>query len=186
MFNGVLLGLTSLGLSADAFAASLARGAVRRRAGFRYALGNGLLFGSVEGSMCLLGWLLASSITLIRAVDHWIALILLCFIGYRMIREALRAEDGDASPGHSNQIGWTLLTAFATSVDSAVVGVALNLAGISAWAALAVGLTSMGMSTLGFFLGPIAGQALGRRAEVVGGLILIAIGIGLWADHVLF
>jgi len=185
MFNGALLGLTSIGLSADAFAASVARGSVSRRVGFRHAAGNGLVFGSVEGGMCLLGWFLASSVTLISAIDHWIALFLLCFIGLRMIRQAQLGE-GDAVPAKSNQFGWTVLAAIATSVDSAVVGVALHLAGISAWAALVIGLTSMAMSTLGFVLGPFANQALGRRAEVAGGLILIAIGVGLWADHVFF
>jgi len=185
MFTGALLGLTSIGLSADAFAAALARGAVSRRPGFWHAAGNGLVFGSVEGTLCLLGWLLASSVHFISAVDHWVALLLLCFIGGRMIREAYLPRDDDA-PDQRNRFAWTVLTAIATSVDSAVVGVALSLAGVSVWIALVVGLTSMLMSTLGFILGPIANQALGRHAEVGGGLLLIAIGVGIWVDHVLF
>jgi putative Mn2+ efflux pump MntP len=186
MFNGALLGLTSIGLSTDAFAASVARGSVSRHRGFRHAAGNGLVFGSVEGGMCLLGWCLASSITLISAIDHWIALVLLCFIGSRMIHEARLPRSDESAPLSSHRLRWTLLAAIATSVDSAVVGVALNLAGFTAWSALIIGLTSMAMSTIGFFLGPMASQALGRHAEIAGGVILIAIGVGLWTNHVFY
>ncbi|AKS41122.1 manganese efflux pump MntP [Wenzhouxiangella marina] len=185
MLTGVLLGLTALGLSADAFAASLARGAVTHRPGLAPATRNGVIFGGVEGAMCLLGWLLASTFAaLISAIDHWIALLLLGFIGGRMIHEAFSDEEDDERR-RSDGLGLTLLTAIGTSIDSAVVGVALYLAGSPAWAALVVGTTSVIMSTLGFLLGPVASRLLGRRAEIAGGLILIGIGLSIWIDHVL-
>lgn len=186
MLTTLLLALTALALSTDAFAASVARGAIQRNSSWRQAAGNGLVFGGTEGLMCLLGWALASTVAeLISAIDHWIALLLLGFIGLRMIREALGDEADDGGTGErTDGLGTTLLTAVGTSIDSAVVGVALYLANGPIWSALVVGLTSTLMSTLGFLLGPMAGRLIGRRAEIIGGLVLIAIGVGIWIDHV--
>jgi len=185
MFSGALLGLTAIGLSGDAFAASLARGVLSRKPDWMKAAGNGLLFGSIEGGMCLLGWLLASSLTgLISALDHWIAVLLLSFIGGRMIYEGLHRRAETRQPTRSSRIGLTLLTAIGTSIDSMVVGVAMHLAGAPVWSALVIGLTSTLISSIGFLLGPLASQAMGKRAEIAGGIILIGIGLTIWINHI--
>ncbi|MEE4303149.1 manganese efflux pump MntP family protein [Wenzhouxiangella sediminis] len=187
MFSGALIGLTAVGLSGDAFAASLARGAGSRSGNLARALRNGAIFGTAEGAMCLLGWLLAAGLSgLVTALDHWVAVILLGFIGGKMIVESF--AEGPAETGRAageSRLAMTCLTALATSVDSAVIGVAMNFSGVEAGVALLIGGVSAVLSTLGFLLGPIAGQLLGRRAELVGGLVLIAIGVSIWTDHVL-
>lgn len=177
----------SIGLSTDAFAASLARGGRERGANLIKALKSGAVFGTTEGLMCLLGWSAASLFAdQIRALDHWIALILLVIIGGRMIRDGLSKDDDDEEEtGGSRASGWlgTLVTAIGTSVDSAAVGVALALSSVTAWAALMIGGFSFVASTIGFLIGPMVGERLGKRAEIGGGILLILIGLGIWTSH---
>lgn len=196
MLASLTLGLTAVGLSGDAFAASVARGAVRRRIAPLEAVRNGLIFGGVEGLMCLGGWLLAFTFAgFVTAIDHWIALVLLSVIGGKMILESFEAEDaGDEAGDEIEAAGarrpqtlvTTLITAVGTSIDSAAVGIALSLSGVSVIIALVVGLVSAAISTVGFLIGPMVGAALGKRAELLGGLILVGIGLSIWLSHVVF
>jgi len=185
MASGAIIGLTAMGLSGDAFAASVARGAAARHNNISLALRNGGIFGSTEGLMCLAGWYLAASLYgFASVVDHWIALILLSIIGGKMIFESFKLEDGDSPQSSGGQSTYmTLMTAFGTSVDSAVVGSALYLSGVSVVSAIIIGGVSAIFSTIGFLIGPTAGQLIGKRAEMVGGFILIAIGVSIWIDH---
>ncbi|WOI52473.1 manganese efflux pump MntP family protein [Parvularcula sp. LCG005] len=174
----------SLGLSTDAFAASLARGGRARRVDLQAALGSGAIFGGMEGVMCLTGWLAGASFAqFITAADHWIALILLTVIGVRMIREGLSGDDDDDAPRAEQGLAMTLVTAMGTSIDSAAVGIALSLAGGPASVALLVGLVSFMASTAGFLVGPKVGEKLGHRAEIGGGVILILIGVSIFVSH---
>lgn len=190
MINTLTLSLTAVGLSGDAFAASVARGAADRRVSIGPALRNGLTFGGVEGTMCLAGWLLAAAFSAaVVMVDHWIALVLLTVIGGKMILESFEVEAPDAA-GEAEQTMpsgfWTtVLTAVGTSVDSAAVGAALSLSGAPVVVALLIGGASATFSTMGFLLGPLIGAALGKRAEFLGGLLLIGIGLSIWIDHVI-
>ena len=185
MASGAIIGLTAIGLSGDAFAASVARGAAARHSNHSLALRNGAIFGSTEGLMCLAGWYFAAGLNgFASVVDHWIALILLSIIGGKMIFESFNSEDMDATLSSPRQSTYmTLVTALGTSVDSAVVGSALYLSGASLFSPLIVGSVSAIFSTLGFLAGPTAGQLIGKRAEMVGGFILIAIGLSIWIDH---
>ena len=136
--------------------------------------------------MCLLGWGAASLFAdQIRAVDHWIALILLVIIGGKMIREGFESdhEDDDETPRKTGWVG-TIVTAIGTSIDSAAVGVALAVASVTAWAALMIGTFSFVASTVGFLIGPMVGERLGKRAEIGGGVILVLIGISIFVSHV--
>lgn len=175
----------SLGLSTDAFAASLARGGRERSARFLRAAQSGAVFGTTEGLMCLAGWFAASLFAEhIQALDHWIALVLLAGIGGKMLHEGFsKDDDQDEDAPRSN--GWlgTIVTAIGTSVDSAAVGIALALSGVTAWSALMIGSFSFVASTIGFLLGPIVGEKLGKRAEIGGGVILILIGLSIWVSH---
>ena len=138
--------------------------------------------------MFLIGWWLAYSVAAYaEAFDHWIALVLLAAIGTLMIREGLRAEPDEVSadsalPRRNTALG-TIVTAIATSIDAAAVGVAMALAGTSAWLALAIGLTSFLISALGFSIGPALGVRFGQRAEIGGGLVLVAIGVSIFYSH---
>jgi putative Mn2+ efflux pump MntP len=185
MFSSLALALTSLSLSADAFAAALARGAASPGARSLQALRVGAVFGITEGMMCLAGWSLARiAAGWIEALDHWIALVLLAGIGAAMIRSGLagEAEAVEAAPAGRGALG-TFVTALGTSVDSAAVGIALALAGAPVWSALAIGLTSFALSSLGYRIGPKVAETLGRRAEIAGGAVLVVIGVSIFVSH---
>jgi len=178
------LSLTAISLSTDAFAAALARGSREVRPRALTAVRVGAVFGGAEGLMALAGWMAARTFApVITALDHWIALILLCFIGVRMIREGLASDAEPDEAGPPPGFATTILTALGTSVDSAAVGVALGLSGASAYAALVIGLASFSLSTIGYLIGPYAREALGKKAEILGGLVLIAIGVSIFVDH---
>lgn len=187
MISVLTLPLTSLSLSTDAFAAALARGASDPAARTLRAMRVGAVFGLAEGLMCLAGWLLARvAAQWITAVDHWIALILLAAIGGMMIRNGLRdageGEAGEPAAGASGLLA-TVVTALGTSIDAAAVGVALALAGGPAWSALAIGLTSFTMASVGYRIGPKVAERLGGFAEIAGGVVLIGIGVSIFVSH---
>ncbi len=179
----------ALGLSTDAFAVAVGKGTQARTRETWASLKIGALFGAFEGGMCLAGWLLAASLaTYVVALDHWIALVLLAGIGGKMIREGMSGEEvediGDA-PRPSSVLIW-ILTAIGTSVDSAAVGIAFALSGVSILlAAPIIAVVSMAASFSGYLLGPALGERFGRRAEIAGGLVLIAIGVTIFLSHIL-
>jgi putative Mn2+ efflux pump MntP len=175
--------LMAVGLSADAFAVSVARGACAWRTDVRTAIRTGLVFGSVEAGMVLLGWLLGTSFAgLIIGIDHWIALLLLGAVGGHMVHEGL--GDADACDDAPRGGVKTLLAALGTSIDGAAIGVTLAFIAVPIWHAVAiVGAVSCTISTLGVLIGPHVGALLGRRVEVLGGLVLIAIGLWIFYSH---
>lgn len=185
MLSLSIIGLTAVGLSGDAFAASVARGAMARENTLASALRNGAVFGSTEGIMCLIGWFLAVELSdLVSLFDHWVALLLLSLIGGKMIFESFKNNDEiEPAQPRKQTLRMTFLIAFGTSIDASVVGGALSLSGASALSALIVGLASATFSTAGFLIGPAAGRFIGKQAEMAGGLILITIGLSIWVDH---
>lgn len=135
--------------------------------------------------MCLAGWALARvAAHWITAVDHWIALVLLAAIGGLMIRNGFSAGDDDVADGGPRGLLGTVVTALGTSIDAAAVGIALALAGGPAWSALAIGLTSFVMASLGYRIGPKVAERLGGAAEIAGGAVLILIGLSIFVSHV--
>lgn len=186
MMSAFAMTVTSLGLGTDAFAAALARGGLERRAGLMPAFRVGAVFGLSEGLMALAGWGLGRSFSgVVTAVDHWVALVVLAFIGARMIREGLSgAQEEDGREIQRRTLVGTIFTALGTSVDAAAVGVALAVTGQGAWTALAIGAASFMMSSAGYALGPVAGRWLGRHAEIAGGGVIMCIGFWIFASHV--
>jgi len=178
----LLVLLLAVGLAMDAFAAAVAQGAASRP-GFGTALGIGAAFGLAQGVMPLLGWGLGQAAgDWIRAVDHWIALVLLGFLGVRMIHQgATLAEDDPVKP----LTGRTLLVAsIATSVDAAAAGVTLPALGAPVLFACAIiGATTALLSAAGVYLGAAAGNRFGKAAEVSGGVILIGLGLKIFVQH---
>lgn len=142
-----------------------------------------LAFGLAQAIMPVFGWGLGTAFgENIEVLDHWIALVLLGILGLRMIREALN-RDPDAAITQLTL--WPLLAAAAaTSVDAAVAGVTLPTFGIPIAAACAViGLTTAVLTYPGVYLGALAGEKLGKWAEVLGGLILIGLGVKIFLEH---
>lgn len=180
--------LLAIAMSTDAFAAAIGKGAAMHKPRFVEALRAGAIFGTIEGITPVVGWLLGlAAAQYITAWDHWIAFILLGLLGLHMIHAGLKPE-GESAVGDPAKRGhgfWSLAaTGFATSIDAMVVGVGLAFLDVNiGLVALVIGLTTLVMVTLGIMLGHLLGSFAGKRAEIMGGLLLIAIGAAILHDH---
>ncbi|MEC4518376.1 manganese efflux pump MntP [Klebsiella pneumoniae] len=178
--------LLAFGMSMDAFAASMGKGATLHKPKFSEAVRTGLIFGAIETLTPLVGWglgMLASQFIL--EWNHWIAFILLVFLGGRMIVEGFRGDSDEACEAPHRHGFWLLVTtAFATSLDAMAVGVGLAFLQVSiVTTALAIGCATFIMSTLGMMVGRFIGPLLGKRAEILGGIVLIGIGSEILWSH---
>jgi len=176
--------LIALGLSADAFAVSVSSGMAMRGPRYGDALKLGLSFGLFQAVMPLIGWVAGLSLrAFITGVDHWIAFGLLGFIGCKMIYEALR---GDSHEVKADAICPSLLLflSVATSIDALAVGITFSfLAAPIALPIAIIGFTTFALSFVGVFLGERCGRLFEKKAEIVGGLILITIGVKILIEH---
>ena len=138
--------------------------------------------------MPLIGWALGLAFAAaIRGVDHWVAFALLSGIGAQMIHQGLKTPEADpCAPARSS--GWALFAAAAaTSIDAAAAGVTLGLWTVPVLVSCAViGATTLLLSTGGVLLGAVVGERLGRRAELLGGAVLICLGFKILAEHLFF
>ncbi|WP_334644451.1 manganese efflux pump MntP [Klebsiella pneumoniae] len=178
--------LLAFGMSMDAFAASIGKGATLHKPKFSEAVRTGLIFGAIETLTPLVGWglgMLASQFIL--EWNHWIAFILLVFLGGRMIVEGFRGDSDEACEAPHRHGFWLLVTtAFATSLDAMAAGVGLAFLQVSiVTTALAIGCATFIMSTLGMMVGRFIGPLLGKRAEILGGIVLIGIGSEILWSH---
>jgi putative Mn2+ efflux pump MntP len=175
----------SFAMSSDAFAAAVGKGAALHRPQWREALRTGLIFGVIEGLTPLVGWLAGRvAAPYVAAWDHWIAFILLSAIGAMMIKASFSADEHDEEKRDSHSFWLLALTGFATSIDAMVVGVGLAIMGADILlTALAIGVTTCVMVTLGVMLGRVLGVIAGKRAELAGGIILIGIGCLILYEH---
>jgi putative Mn2+ efflux pump MntP len=187
VMNFFTIVIIAFGMSADAFAAALGKGSTLDRPRLIEAIRTGLVFGLVEAVTPVIGWAagLAAS-GYITAVDHWIAFALLAVIGGRMIWDSMqRPAEQERPKRHS--FGLLLMTAVGTSIDAMVVGVTLAFLDVHIFvAALAIGLATFAMTTIGIMVGSIIGGKFGRIAEALGGLALILIGTNILIEHTIF
>jgi len=181
--------LLALGMSVDAFAAALARGAGSLHYTWQQTVKTALIFGIVETITPLIGWL-AGSMTqkFIAEYDHWLAFGLLLVLGLKMIWGALHDNGEETAAADGNRTDTTLtltiITAIATSIDSMVVGVGLAFLDANIWlTALAIGTSTTIMAAVGLRLGRLLGQKIGSRAEMAGGVVLIGISTFILLEH---
>ncbi|WP_300759141.1 manganese efflux pump MntP [Janthinobacterium sp.] len=176
----------SLAMSTDAFAAAVGKGAALHKPRWSEALRTGLIFGVIEAITPVIGWALGRvAAPYVEAWDHWIAFGLLAIIGLLMIRNALATPDADEAPAQKHSFWVLAATGFATSIDAMVVGAGLALLGANiVVTAAAIGFSTFVMVTLGVMLGRVLGTVAGRRAELVGGAILIIIGCVILYEHI--
>ena len=181
--------LVALALAMDCFAVSMASGIIFKRVVPRQMIAMVLLFGLFQALNPLLGWLGAELCReLIESVDHWIAFAILGFLGVRMIIDSFKDEEEKKFNPRRFKVILTL--AVATSIDALAVGISFSCMGYSSLPSLlyplvAIGIVSSAMTALGLFLGVRFGKTFaGRlRAELWGGLILIAIGVKVLIEH---
>ncbi len=183
--------LLAFALAMDAVAVSLALGLRLRRPSARDAGCAATVFGLFQGLMALLGWGLASwSAEAVSQVAPWIAFTLLVLIGLNMLREAAAGEAAEestealgASASQLSVLG-LLPLGVATSIDSAAAGVTFGVLEVEvAPAAALIGAVTFALSLLAVAVGARVGERLGSRAEVLGGVVLIVIGLRVLLDH---
>lgn len=179
----------AVGLSMDACAVSVANGAVIRNPSPRFALKLAVSFGGFQAGMPVLGWLIGKAgEQIIGAVDHWVALLLLGFIGIQMLREA-RKCGRELCMQEDLPMRRVLALALATSIDALATGVILPSAvGADTAARMLLSVGTIGCTTLvlsftGVYLGKKCGDLLSSRAETAGGILLIAIGAKIFIEH---
>lgn len=184
--NPISMLLLGFAMSTDAFAAAIGKGAAMHRPRLSQALRAGLIFGSIEALTPLIGWLIGHGASrYVVAWDHWIAFALLAGMGALMVVNAVRpgADEPHEAPAATGFLALAL-TGVSTSIDALAVGVGLAFADTPiAWVALVIGLCTLVMVTLGIMLGGVLGALIGKRAEVLGGLILIGVGAAILYEH---
>lgn len=184
----------AVGLSMDALAVSITNGAVTRRITPRFALKLACFFGFFQAAMPTAGWLIGKAgESIISTVDHWVALILLGYIGINMIVEACKKKAG---PGCARQDDISLKTllalSVATSIDALATGVILpsavgaSTAALMAVSVLMIGLVTFVISFAGVYIGKKFGTLCAGKAEVLGGIVLIGIGLKIFIEHMFF
>lgn len=176
--------LIAVGLSADATAVALCSGSLIRHLKLNKILKIALFFGGFQALMTLIGCLIGEAvISMLSSVDHWISFGLLAIVGGKMIHEAFEDEEREETYDPLNT--WTLtVMAIATSIDALAVGVSLATVQAEILKASAIiGVTTFGLSMQGVFVGHQFGNVLGRKIEIVGGLILIGIGLRILVGH---
>lgn len=180
--------LVGIGLSMDAFAAAVCKGLAMPKVNKKQTLLIGLYFGAFQAAMPLAGWLLGSQFAgHVTKMAPWIACILLAWIGGGMIRESLTREEQEDEPEAAELRHKELfMLAVATSIDALAVGVSFSMVELSVpvgAAATLIGCTTFAISVGGVFVGHLFGARYKRRAEFVGGAILILIGIKILLEH---
>lgn len=183
--NVASVALIAFAMSTDAFAAAIGKGAALHKPRLPEALKAGLIFGVIEGVTPVIGWALGiAAAPYVQAWDHWIAFVLLCGLGLHMVRNGLKASDTPDFKPTKHSVWVLAATGFATSIDAMAVGVGLAFLDVNiVTTAMAIGLTTMVMVTLGVMLGRVLGNMAGRRAEILGGFILMAIGALILQEH---
>lgn len=177
--------LIGIGLSMDAFAVSVAKGmCLAKEDVSKSALKLAVYFGFFQALMPLIGWWVGSYFQeLIASVDHWIAFILLGFIGGKMIYDAFHPESTECEP-LTNKLVFML--AIATSIDALVVGVSFAFLQVDILSAIMlIGITTFILSFIAVFLGNRLGCFFQKYAELLGGCILFLIGLKILVEHLL-
>lgn len=176
--------LIAVGLSMDAFAVAVCKGLSVKRANIKQGIIVGLYFGGFQAGMPLLGYLLGSNFArYIEEFDHWVAFVLLGIIGINMIRESREKEEKVNASFAPKAM---LPMAVATSIDALAVGVSFAFMKVQiGWAVAFIGLITFTLSAIGVKVGNHFGLKYKSKAELFGGVVLIALGIKILAEHLL-
>lgn len=181
--------LTAIALSMDAFAVSVCKGLGMGRMRYDQALVISLYFGVFQALMPLIGWLLGTSFSrYIQAFDHWIAFVLLAFIGGKMLWDVFHEkEDGEQESAERRLDHRELfMLAIATSIDALAVGIAFACLEVNIWRSISIiGVTTLVISFAGVWIGNRFGNRFQKKAEIAGGLVLILIGVKILAEHLI-
>ena len=180
----VTIVLISIGLAMDAFAVSICKGLSMKKLDMKKALIIGLYFGLFQGMMPIIGYLLGKNFSdVVDVVDHWIAFILLGFIGGKMIKESLSKDDEGCTDDVSFKT--MVVLAIATSIDALAVGITFAFLKNTylVLSFVLIGVITFVLSVLGVKIGNVFGDKYEKKAEFAGGLILILLGLKILLEH---
>lgn len=180
--------LIGVGLSMDAFAVSVCKGLAMRKVNKKQAVVIGLFFGGFQALMPFIGWALGTQFeNYITNIDHWIAFVLLAFIGGKMVVEAVRPEEADTAEKEMDpplDMKEMFLLAVATSIDALAVGITFAFLDYPIIESMIIiGCTTFVLSIVGVVVGNLFGSKYEKRAEIAGGIILILIGLKILLEH---
>ncbi len=175
--------ILAVGLAMDAFAVAVCKGLALKKITPGKALLVGLWFGGFQGLMPFIGYLLGTGFEdKIKAIDHWVAFILLGLIGLNMIREVCSGEEEEADA--CLDVKSMLLLAVATSIDALAVGITFAFLKVNIVMAVStIGVITLILSAVGVYIGHIFGEKYKAKAEMAGGIILILIGLKILLEH---
>lgn len=180
---GVLeLFMVAVGLAMDAFAVSICKGLSLGKIKLKHMAIAGLWFGGFQAIMPTIGYLVGSLFAdKIKAIDHWIAFVLLAIIGVSMIKESFEEDDEmDACMDPKCMF----ILAVATSIDALAVGVSFAFLRVSiVWSVLFIGVVTFVLSAIGVKIGSVFGAKYKSKAEIAGGIVLILIGTKILLEH---
>ncbi len=175
----------AVGLAMDAFAVSVCKGLATPEYKFKYSLLCGAWFGAFQGLMPAIGYLLGVNFKdYITSFDHWIAFVLLGFIGFNMIKEALSKDEEETDPSFAPKSMAVL--AVATSIDALAMGVTFAFLSVNiAAAVIFIAVCTFIISAAGVKVGAVFGEKYKSKAELAGGIILIVLGIKILVEHLM-
>ncbi|HAF62623.1 MAG TPA: manganese efflux pump [Anaerolineaceae bacterium] len=176
--------VVAISLAMDCFAVSLGIGCSPVPCDKKSVFRLSFYFGLFQGGMALLGWIVGNTILpYIESFDHWIAFFLLAWIGIRMIREAF-SKDSNEINGDPTRGGTLVMLSIATSIDALGVGLSLSFISSDVFlSSLIIGVVSAIFTVIGLKSGNRLSAKFGKRIEILGGLILLAIGTRLVITH---
>lgn len=179
------ISLIGVGLSMDAFAVAICKGLKMQRLNLKQTGLIALFFGGFQALMPIIGWFLGKQFErYITSVDHWIAFVLLAFIGGKMIYDSFHDDEKEDKEKDEFNIKELLLMAVATSIDALAVGITFAFLQTNIWSAVAIiGATTFVLSAVGVFIGHKFGAKYKNKAELAGGIILVFIGIKILLEH---
>ena len=175
--------LIGISLAMDAFAVSICKGLSMKKINWKKAIIIGLYFGGFQALMPLIGYLLGEAFeSLVTQIDHWIIFILLFIIGLNMIRESFQDESKNINDNVSFKI--MIVLAIATSIDALAVGITFAFLEVNILlSVLIIGIITFIISLLGVKIGNKFGDKYENKAELLGGIILILIGVKILLEH---
>lgn len=176
--------IIAIGLGIDAFSVAIGIGATNNKKSWSPVLRLATAFGLFQFVMPVIGWLAGKTVVdIIANYDHWIAFALLALVGGKMIREGFEKESDEEKDDQTR--GWPLLMlSIATSIDALAVGFSFSiLKNQILLPAVIIGIVCFLMTVTGMIFGKVLAKLFGRKVEIFGGLVLIAIGVKILIDH---
>jgi putative Mn2+ efflux pump MntP len=180
----VTLFFLAVGLGVDGFSVAISIGAANDKKSWAPVLRLAVAFGIFQFVMPIVGWLAGLTVVeIIASFDHWIAFALLALVGGKMIWEGFEKESDEEKADQTR--GWPLLLlSIATSIDALAVGFSFSvLKNPILFPAVIIGIVCFVMTTVGMIFGKVLAKIFGKKVEIFGGLVLIAIGVKILIDH---